>query len=263
MTKIDPRAVIADTAKIGTDVEIGPFAVIDGNVTIGDRCKIGPHAYLTGNTVIGENTQIHAGAIIGDAPQDLHYHGEPSNVQIGKDCIIREYVTIHRGTEEGSTTVVGDRVLLMAFSHLGHNCIIEDDVVIANATLLAGRVTVGAHAFISAGCMVHQFCRIGRLAMIGGGNAITQDVPPFCMLQFREVHGPNVVGLKRSGMADDARNALHQAIKIYFCFDLSRSDAVQRIREEVPLCPEVQEFIDFVMSTTRGICAGHKLQPLD
>ena len=258
--KIDSRAVVAPGAVLGQDVEIGPFAVIDDQVTLGDRCVVGPHAYLTGHTTIGAGTRIHAGAVVGDAPQDLHYAGEASNVQIGENCVIREYVTIHRGTEEGSSTVIGNRVMLMAFSHVGHNTIIEDDVVVANASLLAGRVTVGAHAFISASCMVHQFVRIGRLAMVGGGNAIGQDIPPFCLLQFDEIQGPNIIGLRRAGMPDESRNALHQAIKIYFCYGLPRSEAVARIQAEVPDCPEIQEFLAFVMSTKRGICPGHRLK---
>ena len=256
---IDPKASIAKGAVIGENVEIAPYAVIDSNVVIGDGCRIGPHAFITGHTTIGRNTQVHAGAVLGDSPQDVHYHDEESFLDIGENCVIREYVTVHRGTEEGSHTVLGNNVMLMAFSHLGHNCIISDDVIVANATLLAGRVTVGAHAFVSAGVMVHQFVRIGRLAMIGGGNHISQDVPPFCMLQDEEVQGPNVVGLRRAGFDENSRNALRSAIKLFFCYGLSRQDACDRIREEVEVTAEVQEFIDFVMTTKRGICTGRKI----
>lgn len=256
---IDPKASVAEGAKIGNNVDIAPYAVIDADVVIGDNCKIGPHAYITGHTTIGKNTQIHAGAVIGDTPQDVHYSDEVSYVDIGENCIIREYVTVHRGTEEGSRTVIGNNVMLMAFSHLGHNCVLADNVIVANASLLAGRVTVGERAFVSAGVMVHQFVRIGRLAMIGGGNHIGQDVPPFCMLQDEEVQGPNVVGLRRAGLEEDARNAIRSAIKIYFCYGLSRQEACERIRAEVTVTPEVQEFIDFVMGTKRGVCAGRKI----
>ena len=146
---IDPRAAIEEGAQIGTDVTIGPFAVIGGNVRIGDGCVIGPLVVLSGNTTIGRGTRIHCGANIGDEPQDVHYKGQNSFTDIGENCIIREYVTIHRGVEEGSRTTVGNNVMLMAFVHLGHNCQIADDVIIANASLLAGRVEVGRHAFIS------------------------------------------------------------------------------------------------------------------
>ncbi len=258
--KIDSRAAVAPGAVIGADVEIAPFAVIDENVVLGDGCCIGPHAHITGHTTIGAGTKIHAGAVVGDAPQDLHYNGEVSHVDIGSNCVIREYVTIHRGTEEGSRTVVGDNVLLMAFSHLGHNCQIGNNVVVANASLLAGRVEVGANAFISANVMVHQFVRIGRLAMIGGGNAITQDIPPFCLLQDDEIQGTNIVGLRRSGMSDESRNALREAAKIFFCYGDSRQDAIEKIKKNIKMVPELEEFIDFVMSTKRGICPGRTLQ---
>ncbi|HPY90099.1 MAG TPA: acyl-ACP--UDP-N-acetylglucosamine O-acyltransferase [Lentisphaeria bacterium] len=258
--KIDPRAAIAPGAQLGAEVEVGPFAIIDENVIVGDGCKIGPHVHLTGHTTIGANTKIHAGAVIGDAPQDLHYNNEISYTDIGEDCVLREYVTIHRGTEEGSRTTVGKGVLMMAFSHLGHNCVIGDHVVIANASLLAGRVEVGPRAFISAGVMIHQFVRVGRLAMIGGGNGIGQDIPPFCMLQHEQIQGPNVVGLRRAGLSENARAAVRQAIKLYFLFGLSRMGAIERIRAEVPSCPEVEEFIDFVLKTKRGISPGRRLK---
>lgn len=258
--KIHPLAAIASGAVIGADVEIGPFAVIDEHVVIGDGCRIGPHAHITGHTTIGKGTSIHTGAVIGDEPQDLHYHNEKSFVTIGENCILREYVTIHRGTEEGSGTVVGDNVLMMAFSHLGHNCIIGNHVVIANASLLGGRVEVGERAFISAEVKIHQFVRVGRLAMIGGDNVITQDMPPFCLLQLDQVQGPNVVGLRRAGMTEAARNAVRNAIKIYFFRGMARQSAIDEIRQSVAICPEVEEFIAFVSTTKRGICPGRRLK---
>ncbi len=258
--KIDSRAAVSEGAKIGQDVEIGPFAVIDSNVEIGDGCKIGPHVFLTGNTRIGKGTVVHTGAIIGDEPQDVHYNGEKSFTVIGEGCTIREYVTIHRGTEADSYTRVGDHVMLMAFSHLGHNCQIADHVIVANATLLAGRVEVERNAFISAGCMVHQFARVGRLAMIGGGNTITQDVPPFCMLQDKGIQGVNAIGLRRAGWSEEARDAIRDAVKIYFFEGLNRINALEKIRSEVKLLPEIQEFITFIENTKRGIEQGRPLK---
>jgi UDP-N-acetylglucosamine acyltransferase len=253
---IDQRAAIAPGAKIGANVSIAPFAIIDENVVIGDNCQIGPHAHITGHTTIGENTKIHAGAVLGDAPQDLHYNNEKSFLQIGKNCIIREYVTVHRGTEENSTTVVGDNVLLMAFSHLGHNCQIGNNVVVANATLLGGRVEVGNNAFISAGVMIHQYVRIGRLAMIGGGNGVTQDIPPFCLLQDDCIQGPNSVGLRRAQLDETTRNTIREAVKIYFFHGLARMGAIEEIKKTCTPCPELDEFIDFLLTTKRGITAG-------
>ena len=150
--------------------------------------------------------------------------------------------------------------MLMAFSHLGHNCKIGNDVIIANATLLAGRVEVAEHATISAGVMIHQFVRIGRLAMIGGGNAITQDVPPFCLLQDDCIQSANIIGLRRSNMSDVARNSIHEAVKIYFFQKLARMGAVEEIQKKCAPCPELQEFIDFVLTTKRGITSGRPVK---
>lgn len=259
MVTIDPRAVVEDGAQIGEDVSIGPFAVIGSGVKIGDGCRIGPHVVLSGNTTVGARTRIHTGANIGDEPQDLHFTGAQSFTDIGEDCIIREYVTVHRGVEEGSRTVVGNKVLLMAFSHLGHNCRIADEVVIANASLLAGRVEVERHAFISAQVMIHQFTRIGELAMIGGGNAISQDVPPFCLLQDQAVQGINSVGLRRAGWDSATRDAIKEAVR-YTCFSgLSRPNAIAAIRDNVPPLPQIGRFVAFLEGTKRGITAGRHL----
>ena len=253
---IDPRAAISPDAQLGENVSVGPFAVIGPNVQIGDNCTIGPHVNLSGHTTIGKGTKIFVGANIGDEPQDLHFEGAESYTDIGEDCLIREYVTVHRGVEEGSHTYVGNRVMLMAFSHLGHNCQIADDVVIANASLLAGRVEVGKHAFISAQVMIHQFCHIGTYAMIGGGNAISQDIPPYCLLQFGVVRGLNAVGVRRAGFSAETRQALQAAIHAT-CFEgLSRPNAIAKIRQELPQIPEVVAFAEFLENSQRGIVPG-------
>lgn len=256
MNNIDPRAAISEGAQLGENVTVGPFAVIGPNVKIGDNCVIGPHVNLSGRTTIGRGTKIHVGANIGDEPQDLHYEGADSCTDIGEDCIIREYVTVHRGVEEDSHTRVGNRVMLMAFSHLGHNCQLADDVVVANASLLAGRVEVGAHAFISAQVMVHQFCHIGTYAMIGGGNAIGQDVPPYSLVQFAVVRGLNAIGVRRAGFSAETRQAIQAAIHAT-CFEgLARPNAIAKIRAELPQLPEIVAFADFLEKSTRGITPG-------
>ena len=255
-TQIDPLAAVAPGAQLGENVTIGPFAVIGKGAVIGDNCVIGPHAVISGNTTIGSRTVVHTGANLGDTPQDVHYFGAEAFTDIGEECQIREYVTIHRGVEEGSHTTVGNRVMLMAFSHLGHNCQIADDVVVANASLLAGRVEIGTHAFVSAQVMVHQFVRIGALAMIGGGNAVGQDVPPFCMLQEGAIQGINAVGLRRANWSAEARDAIREAVRIV-CFEgLSRPNAIEKIKAELPSLPQVQEFTAFLEGTRRGITAG-------
>ncbi len=255
-SNIDSRAAIDPKAQLGENVTVAPFAVIGPDVCIGDNCVIGPHVNLSGHLTIGRGTQIHAGANLGDEPQDLHYTGAKAYTDIGENCIIREYVTIHRGVEEDSRTTVGNNVLLMAFSHLGHNCQVADNVVIANATLLAGRVEVGANAFISAGVMIHQFCRIGSRAMVGGGNTVTQDILPFSMYQDKAIQGINAVGLRRAEWPAEDRDAIREAIRIT-CFEgLSRPNAIEKIKAELPQLPPVQEFIQFLESTKRGISAG-------
>lgn len=250
---IDPRAAIEEGAQIGTDVTIGPFAVIGGNVRIGDGCVIGPHVVLSGNTTIGRGTRIHCGANIGDEPQDVHYKGQNSFTDIGENCIIREYVTIHRGVEEGSRTTVGNNVMLMAFVHLGHNCQIADDVIIANASLLAGRVEVGRHAFISGSTLIHQFCRIGTMAMLGGGSRIVQDVVPYGIVQENTIQGINAVGLRRAGWSAETISAVKEAVKIACLSGYSRPTALERIRAELPQLPEIMLFEVFLEGTTRGL----------
>lgn len=253
---IDPRAAIQEGAVIGSNVTIGPFAVIGPEVTIQDDCVIGPHVVLSGNTCIGRGTRIHCGANIGDEPQDIHYKGQHSYTIVGDHCVIREYVTIHRGVEEESTTKVGNNVMLMAFTHLGHNCQISDDVIIANATLLAGRVEVGRKAFISGSTLVHQFCRIGTMAMVGGGSRIVQDVVPYGIVQEDHVHGINAVGLRRAEMPAETVSAIKEAVKIACLEGLSRPNAIEKIREELPQLPEIQGFVEFLEGTKRGLLTG-------
>jgi UDP-N-acetylglucosamine acyltransferase len=255
---IHPTAIVSPKAELGANVTIGPYAVIDDDVQIGDGCQIGPHAHVSGNTSIGADTIIHTGANIGDTPQDLHYNGAPTRTEIGQKCVLREYVTIHRGTAEGSKTVVGNGVLLMAFAHLGHNCQVGDGVVIANMTMVGGHVEIGPRAFVSAACLIHQFVRIGRLAMVGGGNGFAQDIPPFCMLQFEQIQGANVVGLKRAGIDPIARKSIRSAIKTYFFGGLNRSNALAEIREAYGEVPEVEEFATFIEGTSKGILPGRQ-----
>ncbi|MDX9979947.1 MAG: acyl-ACP--UDP-N-acetylglucosamine O-acyltransferase [Lentisphaeria bacterium] len=255
---IHPTAIVSPQAELGADVTVGPYAVIEDGVRIGDRCQIGPHAHVSGNTSIGAGTVIHTGANIGDTPQDLHYKGAPTRTEIGANCVLREYVTIHRGTAEGSATVVGNGVLLMAFAHLGHNCQIGDGVVIANMTMVGGHVEIGPRAFVSASCLIHQFVRIGRLAMVGGGNGFAQDIPPFCMLQFEQIQGANVVGLKRAGISPEARKAIRSSIKTYFFGGLNRSNALAEIRAAHGGIPEVEEFAIFIEGTQKGILPGRQ-----
>ena len=253
---IHPTAVVSSKATLGEGVEVAPFAVIEDDVVIGDGCRIGPHSHITGHTTIGKNTKIFTGAVIGDEPQDYHYKGEVSYTDIGDDCIIREYVTIHRGAQPESRTVIGNHVMLMALGHVAHNCVIGDNVIIANSALLAGHVEIDDRAVLSGGVAVHQFARIGTLAMISGLARVTQDVPPYCMLSEDVVHGPNVIGLKRAGISPESRRAIREAIKIFFLQGLNRPNAVEKIRQELSGIPEVDIFLEFVSDTRRGYMPG-------
>ncbi len=260
---IHQTAVIAPGARLGANVSIAPFAIVDEHVTVGDGCRIGPHVHLTGHTTIGANTSIHNGAVIGDEPQDYHYKGEVSYVEIGEQCVIREYVTIHRGFREGTRTVVGNQVMLMALSHVAHDCRIGDRAIIANSALLAGHVEIGPAAVLSGGVAVHQFARIGTLAMISGLARVTQDVPPYCMLSEDVIHGPNAVGLKRAGLSPAARKAVREAIKIFYFQGLNRPNAIEKIQATLGQVPEVAHFLEFVGDTRRGYMPGRPSRQTD
>ncbi len=253
---IHPTAVISPGADIAEDVEIGPYVVIGENCRIGSRCVLGPHVVIHPYTTIGAETRIHAGAVIGDWPQDVAFNGAPSATTIGARCIIRENVTIHRGTKEGTATVVGDGCFLMANSHLAHNVILGNGVILANGALLAGYVEVGDRAFISGNAVVHQFCKIGRLVILSGLSAITKDVPPFCMtasVSRNRVVGLNIVGLRRAGFSPDERRQIKAAFDILYRSGLNVSQAVERLRKEFPVGPAA-EFWKFAESSKRGLC---------
>ena len=209
------------------------------------------------NTTVGEGTRIYFGALVGTEPQDHRFKpGLRSFTEIGKNAVIREYVTIHRSPFEDRVTRVGDGTLLMAFVHIGHDAQIGSYVTIANQTAVAGHVIIEDRAVLSAYVLIHQFCRIGKLAMIGGRTILPQDVPPYCMLAENcRVCGPNVIGMRRAGMSSDERLAIRKAIKTYFFKDLNGSNALAEIESE-PMTPEVAHFVDFIRNSERGIMAG-------
>lgn len=244
MSIIHPTAVIEDGAVIGPDVHIGPHAVVLRNVTIGPNCR------------------IHAGAVIGDLPQDLAFQPAETFVRIGADCVVREHVTIHRGTKPGTTTVVGDGCFLMANSHLGHNVRLGERVIVANGALLAGYVDVDDGVFISGNAVIHQFVRIGRLAMLSGGCGIGKDVPPFCTtagLERNRIGGLNTIGMRRAGLSPADRAQVQRAFRILYRSQLNVSQAVDRMRQEFTSGPAA-EIVNFVAGSRRGICAmrdGH------
>ncbi|MEW6620560.1 MAG: acyl-ACP--UDP-N-acetylglucosamine O-acyltransferase [bacterium] len=255
---IHPTAIIHPKAKLEDDVEIGPFSIIEENATIRQGTKIGANVIINGWTTIGKNCTIHMGCVIGHEPQIKNYEIKESYCIIGDNNIIREYVTIHRGWKEKEKTVIGNDNYLMANSHIAHNCEIGSGVIITNGALLAGHVKVEDKAVISGLVGIHQFCRIGSYAMIGGLSQVTQDVPPYILADGNPlvIHGINSVGLRRAGFSQEIRNNLKSAYKILYRSKLNTSQALKKIEQELPPSPEINYLIDFIKNSKRGICHG-------
>ncbi|MBQ7206512.1 MAG: acyl-ACP--UDP-N-acetylglucosamine O-acyltransferase [Lentisphaeria bacterium] len=255
---IHPTAVVSPGVKIGKDVHIGPYSIVEPDCVIGDGCWIDAHVKIGRWTTIGAQTRIYFGALVGDDPQDHRFVPDtPAPTVIGSRTTIREYVTIHRSPFEGRLTSVGDDTLLMAFVHVGHDARIGSRVTAANQTAFSGHVIVEDGAVISGYVLVHQFCRIGALAMVGGRTIIRQDIPPFCMLAENEcICGPNVVGLRRAGFDNARRFAIRKAVKTFFFRGLNSANALEEILAENPGNPDISHFADFIRATERGIMPG-------
>ncbi len=226
---IHSTAVVDRTAAIDPTAEVGAYAIVEGDVRIGPGVRVYPHAYIGRGTTLGAGCEVHPFAVVGHPPQDVKFKGEPTFTVVGAGTIIREHATVHRGTMPGSTTVVGARCFIMSTGHVGHNCTLGDEVVVANGALLAGHVTVGRRAFISGNAVVHQFTRLGELAMIAGGVRVPQDVPPFMLWGPRGLHGPNVVGLRRAGLSHDERLELRQCHRLLCRSGLLLPEAIERV----------------------------------
>ena len=251
---IHPTAIVDKSADIDPAAEIGAYAIVEGDVRIGAHTRLYPHAYVSAGTRIGERCQIHPFAVVGHPPQDTKWKGQPSYTEIGDETVIREGAQVHRGTMPGSTTIVGKRVYMMATSHVGHNCVVGDDVVLVNCVLLAGHVQIGARAFISGYTGVHQFCRIGELVMVGGTRHVASDIPPFMLYSPRGVAGTNVVGLRRAGYSAEQRDELRAAYKLLFRRGGSFSENIERLAETAQSGP-VLRLVEFLRAPSkRGCC---------
>jgi len=254
--KIHSTAIVDPAAQIGTSVEIGPFSVIGPQVAIGNKTIVQSHVVIEGEVQIGHGNFIGHGAIIGASPQDVSFSLErKTKVEIGNNNVIREYCTIHRGTAEGSSTKIGDKNFLMAGAHIGHNCVIRDNVIIANDCLLAGFVQVDDGAFLGGGSTFHQFMHIGRLVMVQGSSAFGKDLPPFVIAAERNsVFGVNVVGLRRVGFSVKDRDEIKAAFKLVYLSGLNISQALKEAAT-MKLGAPAREFLDFVANAKkRGIC---------
>jgi UDP-N-acetylglucosamine acyltransferase len=254
---IHPTAVIDPRAEIDPNVVIGPYVVIDGAVKIKAGTRVMAHASLTGWTEIGADNEIHPGAVIGGAPQDKAYKGEETFLKIGSRNIIREHAQIHRGTVPGSSTTIGDDNFLMATAHVGHNCKLGDNVVLANGALLAGYVEVGNSVFISGNCVVHQFVRIGDFALMRGLSGTSRDVPPYAIIDWQHtVRGVNVVGLKRAGFDAKRIRAIREAFRVLFRKGRNLSLAMKELENQQRANSDVSALLDFIKSSKRGVCFG-------
>ena len=253
---IHPTAIVDAQARIADSAEIGPFCIIGDGVDIGANTRLMAHVYVEGVTRIGDDNLFYPYSTIGVASQDLKYQGEPSETRIGHRNRIREFVTIHRGTEGGGLiTEIGDDNLVMAYSHIAHDVRIGHHAILANGATTGGHVVIGDWAVVGAFSGVHQFCRVGRHAMIGGYSVITQDVLPFSMtVSPREVKifGPNKTGLERRGFSSSAIEHLHKAFRLLSKSGLNTKQAVDRISNEVEMGPEIEELLAFIASSERG-----------
>ncbi len=258
---IHPSAVVHPSAKIAETAEIGPYAIIEADVTIGAGTTVGPHSVIGRWTEIGENNQIFHMASVGVASQDLKYKGEECWTRIGNGNMIREFATVHRGTVTGiSETIIGNNNLLMAYSHVAHDCVIGSGIVMANAATLAGHVTIQDNVVIGGLVAIHQFVRVGAYAMLGGGTLVSLDVPPYMIAtsdkRDMSLRGLNLVGLKRRGFSDETISKLKKAYKTLFMADLKLVDALAKIRQDITDCPEVDNLLTFIEGSERGICRG-------
>lgn len=247
MASIHPLAYVDPKAELAADVVVGPFSYVEAGAVIGAGTIIDSHATIKHSTTLGENNYVGQGSVIGGDPQDRKYNGEPTYLKIGDRNVFREYVTLHRATGEGKSTIIGNDCFIMAYCHIGHNCHVYDKVTIANSVGVAGHVTIEDLVNIGGMSGIHQFCRIGKVAMVGGFTKITRDVPPFCLVDGseEEVRDINAVGLRRLGVTQDERLALHKACKLLFKSKIGLSNALEIVREEVMQTEEVKYLVAF------------------
>ena len=258
--RVHPTSVVGGEVELAAGVEVGPLCLLDGKIRLGARTRLIGHVTILGITELGADNVLHPGAVIGDEPQDLTYTGGARSVKIGDRNIFREYSTVHRGSERGDVTVMGDDNFMMQNAHVAHDCRIGNSTIIAGGALLAGWVELGDRALVSGNCVVHQYTRIGRLAMMRGLSRTSRDVPPFCIMDgTHTLRGINVVGLKRAGISSKSIHALRHAFTTLFGTRQNLKLAIERLEKSGDLAPEVIEMVDFIRASKRGVAFG----PLD
>lgn len=250
-----PTAIIHPKAQIGAGCEVGPYCIIGENVVLGKNCKLHSHVVIDGHTTLGDDNEIFPFASLGLKSQDLKWNGGVTRTQIGNKNTFREYVTIHSATSDGNATTVGDNNHILAYCHIAHDVKLGNHVIMSNVATLAGHVTVEDRAIIGGLAAIHQFCRVGTMSIIGGCSKITQDIPPYMMVDGNpgETRTINKVGLERNGVSEESQAALRQAFKIIFRQGLTISNALERIKAELPATPEIRHLMEFCQTSERGI----------
>lgn len=264
MTLIHPTAIISPEAQIDPTVQVGPYTIIEGPVVIGANTRIMNNVHISGKTVLGPDNEIHMGCVLGHLPQHKSYKNEDSGLVIGRGNVIREYVSIHRAYHPGESTVIGDENFFMGFSHVAHDCKVGNNTVLANGALLAGHSSVEDGANISGNVAVHQFVRIGTLAMIGGLARVSKDVPPFMLVEGNStVRGINSVGLRRAGFDVQERNEVKQAYRVLYRSGLNVPQAMEQLRQTAETSAPVRQLADFIQASVRGICRHAPMETHD
>jgi UDP-N-acetylglucosamine acyltransferase len=252
---IHPTAIVHPHARLDSTVDVGPYAVIEAEVELGPGCRVGPYVHLTGRTRLGAHNQVFTGCVLGEAPQDLKFNGAATGLRIGDHNVFREHVTIHRSNKPGEDTVLGAHNFLMAHCHIAHNCHLGDRVIIANGALLGGHVSIADRAFISGNCLVHQFVRVGTLALMQGGSAVSKDLPPYTVARGDNgICGLNTVGLRRAGISAAERLELRQLYHLLFRDGRKLGAALTAARQQFS-SPCARVLLEFVAASKRGLCA--------
>ncbi|MGK9367697.1 acyl-ACP--UDP-N-acetylglucosamine O-acyltransferase [Melioribacter sp. Ez-97] len=254
-TTIHPTAIVSPKAKIGSNVSVGPFAVIEDDVVIGDDSIIGQNACIYNGARIGDRVKIFQGASVSNLPQDLKYNGEETYLFIGDDTVVREFATLHKGTTATGKTVIGQNCLLMAYTHVAHDCIIGNKVICSNGVQIAGHVTIEDNVIIGGLSAVHQFGKIGQHAMVGGGSMVNMDVPPYVMTSGYPARymGLNIVGLRRRNFSNDSINAIKEAYRILYLSGLTFRNALDKLKSEFQSNEFVESIVKFIETSERGI----------
>jgi UDP-N-acetylglucosamine acyltransferase len=255
MPKIHKTAIVANAASIPDSVTVGPYSIIEEDVEIGENVWIDSHVSIKRWAHIGPSCKIFFGAALAGPPQDLKYAGEKTELFIGANCMIREFVTLNRGTTAHGKVEIGANCMFMAYSHVAHDCVVGSDVVVANTVEMGGHVSIGDHAIIGGGTVIHQFCRVGEHSMVGGGFKVTQDVLPYSLAGGYPLKcfGLNIIGLKRRGFSLDVLTSLKSAFHILLSQKLKTSDAIKKIEDEIEMIPEVKRVVDFIKVSERGV----------